>query len=163
MLKSGYIVLNDYDKTRISDRAYGEKVRLSFMTHINKVIDSTILPDKAQIIKSENNVSILFEDRDGNSYQAFICTINHLVNRNKIFMKQHSTVLPFIKGMDKYGTVYISISTQSASSKAQVIIDGFIERFIDELNNPVNSIDGSGFLDTFKFVPAIKKEELVSV
>ena len=109
MLKSGYIVLNDYDKTRISDKELGEKVRLSLMTHINKVIDKTILPEKGQVVRLDNSPSLTinFEDRDGNKYTVFICTVNHLVNRNKIHMKQNSTILPFIKDMDKYVRVIV--------------------------------------------------------
>ena len=148
MLKSGYIVLNDYDRIRISDKEVGEKVRLSLMQHINQVIESSIVPEKATV---KNNVTIYFEDRDRTKYTVFICTVNHLVNRNKIFMKQNSMILPFNKDMDKYGTVYLSVSADTTTTKIQTVINGFIEEFINRLN-------ASSCVDTFKFVPVIKEE-----
>lgn len=159
MMKSGYVVLNDYDKTRISDKEQGEKVRAALMSHICRVIANAIIPEKAQvnIPETNTNITIDFEDRDENKYHVLICTINHLVNRNKILMRQNSIILPFDKSMDKYGTVYLSIGSEEANNhKVEAIIDGFISRFVQELNNTDNYTILS-YSDTFKFVPAIKE------
>lgn len=159
MIKSGYIVLNDYDKTRITDKEQGERVRLSLMNHIKRVISgSIVVSEKTKITFLDTNVQIVFEDRAGNQYTAIICTVNHLVNKNKISMKQNASILPFNKDMDKYGTLYLSISTKESNPRIQAIIDGFIDKFIKTLNDPEYNVEFS-YSDAFIFVPAIKTEE----
>lgn len=159
MTQSGYIVLNDYDKNRISDKEVGEKIRASLMHHIKNIIATTTLPEKIDSTDiTDSKVSFSFKDRDDIVYTVIICTVNHLVNRNKILMKQNDIILPFIKDMDKYGTLYMRISSSGVSIRTMSIVQAFIDRLIKELNDPEKNNEFS-YSDTFIYVPVIKEQE----
>ena len=119
----------------------------------------TILPDKISDTDiTDSRITFSFKDKDEIVYTVIICTINHLVNKNKMLMKQNDIILPFNKDMDKYGTIYIRIGTSKTTNRTMSVIKGFIDRFIKELNDPDNNTEFS-YSDVFSYVPVNKEQE----
>lgn len=169
LIRSGYIVMNNYDIINIEDRKEGIKLRDN---NIDLIFDAlkeyNSNNDNKVIIKQETIDSItMILIKDGVRFSIYINTINAIVGKNQKRKNISLPYYPFQKGMDKYGCLYISVFAQKLVSldpslehkkysNGQEIIESII-KIINQYNLNNNSIN------RFKYVPLIVRKRVTYV
>lgn len=155
LIRAGYIVLNDYDYIRITNKEKGVFVREKLLQDIHKSLSDLSCKyfDKYS--------SVYTTSYNGYQYQVYIDTNNSIVNKNLKRRDESLPFYPFIKTMDKYGTIYLSIfckkeitNNDPDSNTRFEIGDQIIEDLINKLNN-----NESG--DMYKFTRVIVKKKII--
>lgn len=166
LIRAGYLILNEYDKERIEDRDEGIKIRSKLLENVDKAIGEIDLeiPDIITLDKSPRYLDYFF-DTYGYSYTIFIDTNNNIVDKNIQRKADSLPFYPFLKNMDKYGTLYISIFCQkhldntSADDKSKYPVgDIFIRSLIKELNKISEKEDSD---DYYHFSRVIVKKKII--
>lgn len=164
LIKSGYIVYDDYDEisNHINDTAKGTKLRAMIKDIINlslrdKVYDDSFEANKTKISCSGNEISYMFET-EYFSYTVYLNTVNAIVNKNQQRKINNLPFYPFDKKMDKYGTYYVSVfckkktedklDAESANSKYKIAND-FIAKLMDVMNSKVDDSHSFHFVSLF--------------
>lgn len=158
LIRSGYIVIDDYDKKFEMDREKGIELRKNIIEKIkgkcnNDPIDYDVPLD---INHGINETKIEFE-KGGFRYTVYINTINNIVTKNQTRKMNQLPFYPFDKNMDKYGTLYLSMFCQklepvdSPNSRFEIAED-FISKLIKSLSEIDNQVH---------YVPLMIKKRIV--
>jgi hypothetical protein len=107
LIKAGYIVYKDYDVTNITDKDEGIKLRDELLSKLDNVIGN--LYDDVIIDNSGNSEFSFNITSDNHEYTIIIETVNSIVSKNQQRKYNSLSFYPFLKSMDKYRTLYISI------------------------------------------------------
>jgi len=99
----GYLVKDDYDTKRVTDKDLGILIRSNIHADIMSSFDT-----KSIIYSSSSRITLKGES---NCYMYTInfSTTSDIVHRNEQRKENNLPVYPFDKNMDKYGTWYVSI------------------------------------------------------
>ena len=155
LIRAGYIILNDYDITRIEDKEEGVLVREKLLQDIHESLSDLSCKyfDKYS--------SVYTTSYNGYQYQVYIDTNNSIVDKNLKRRDKSLPFYPFIKTMDKYGTIYLSIFCKKEitnngpdSNTRFEIGDQIIEDLIKRLNK-------NEFCDQYKFTRVIVKKKII--
>ena len=169
LIGSGYIILNNYDTEHIVDAEIGVKTRNQFYDYINKCAklfsDPEYEIDQVFTAKNNQNIFIKFHNSEFD-YTCSIDTINNIVTKNQIRIKESLPLFQFVKDMDKYGTMYVSMFCKRREDAPDVnhkkkyyYGNHFIRKFVDSLNDRIDDNNG----DKYKFVKVINKRHLNSL
>ena len=116
----GYLVYHNYDTESISDREEGLELR-------NRLYDEIV--NKYRIYT--NTKEIVKDDLD---FVLCIDKIGSIVTKNQNRKEEGKKVFPYIKSMDKYGTFYVSIFSNSRDEiKTKLCSSSIIHDMIDIL------------------------------
>lgn len=112
LTKAGYIVYKNYDEDNIYDKQIGIKTR----DLIFKNVETSIMNIAENYNDIIGNIQSIGDDEyiiDGESasYKITIVfdTIASVVDKNQLRKDNSLPFYPFSKGMDKFGTIYVSI------------------------------------------------------
>lgn len=139
LIHAGYIVMDDYDVCNQLDKDLGAEIRKHLLdvakSALNVMEDSEVLSDREE---SKGN-TIIFHYA-GFKFTVSIDFINTIVNKNQERKINKLPYYPFTKGMDKYGTLYLSIfckreNPKISANKKYDVSTNFVENLIDEMNN----------------------------
>lgn len=163
MIRSGYIVLNNYDKEMIEDKDKGYRLRTLLMEYIkDRIINvKESFGITEPVIYNDNLTLMLTFEMSGYRYIVSVQTINSIVNKNIQRKLNRLPYYPFIKGFDKYGTMYLTIFCQKLEGEPdpQVnkynITETFIIRLIDKLNKFANPGE------SYRFERIINKKRII--
>ena len=141
LVRSGYIVYKNYDQEMIVDNNEGLKVK-----NMNR--DNLINAFSQAHINAQEIAPFRFKFttlKDEFDYIFYIDSLSAIVNKNQSRKLNNLPFYPFIRNMDKYGCVYISVFAkrrhQSDNNPSMNFIDGMIARIIKLLG------------DDYKFTP----------
>lgn len=116
LIKAGYVIYKNYDKENIFNKEEGINVRSDIMDDLKRSIKylyTNRIIDECEQLK---NTEFVFHTIDGNyQYTIIIDTVNSIVSKNQERKDNSLPFYPFLKSMDKYGTVYISIFAKKIS------------------------------------------------
>lgn len=149
LIKAGYIVYSNYDEINIDpmDKEFGISLRDQIIMEIRKVCIECSPEFEFDTIDYNGLKTVLHLNDINNdySYTIIIDTVNNIVNRNQSRKENSLTYYPFMKNMDKYGTMYLSIFCQknhhienNTPKKKYIIPDRFIVNLISKLNDISN-------------------------
>lgn len=110
LIKAGYVVYKDYDKDNIFDKEEGTETRNKVLNYIRKSINNVLSINDSY--HDNNSEFIVTYNSDNYQYTIVLETVNSIVSKNQIRKDNSLPFYPFLKQMDKYGTVYISIFAQ---------------------------------------------------
>ena len=151
LIRCGYIVLNNYDIEKISpeEKTFGVNVRSKLQNYVYEIV-SKMWSDKeldtpVQVSKSAQEIKMLFV-KDGFEFTVKLDTINSIVNKNQQRKTNSLPFYPFIKDMDKYGTMYLSIFCKKLEKDSEYtqkyrIAEDTICTLIDLLNEYAENND----------------------
>ena len=144
MISSGYIIMDDYDSRMELEKEKGVEIRKHIMDVTESALDSMKdidLLSQAIVDETKNNKTICFS-HGGFTFTVSIDIVNNIVNKNQQRKINKLAYYPFKKGMDKYGTLYLSIFAKrqdkniSANKKYDIA-----SKFVEELISKMNDID----------------------
>lgn len=137
LIRAGYIVMDQYDQERILNYHDGNKIREELLERICSYLDTIYVYDIDNSLRSE----IYKYNTNGYEYTICIDTSESLVDKNLKRKENGLPFYPFIKSMDKYGTVYLSIfckklesNTKPDTDKKYSIGDVIIDDMIKDMN-----------------------------
>lgn len=184
LIRSGYIVMNDFDSKQIMHKQVGLEIRSEFINVVKSAIDKLfpgsleINPDTVNITEQENQqIKITFE-KDIFDFTVVIDTINNIVAKNQQRKINGLAFYPFEKCMDKYGTLFITIFAKVKDSyeiyndnedvlkNKYQISESILTILIDELNNMNVDIIGkineteTGISSKFRYQRIIVKKRI---
>lgn len=121
LIRTGYIVQDYYDSEYVMDKDKGIEIRNKLLNSIYLALRSYYKEDTAlkDIKKTSNSISFNFNTNSFH-YTVYIDTVNTLVNKNQQRKMDELPFYPFIKNMDKYGTMYVSIFCQKTQETDNV-------------------------------------------
>lgn len=153
LIKSGYIVFNQYDTFNIDpeDKEFGIDLRNAIIRTLRQVLIQLNVkynfvdgyPPEAFTLEYSGNKTIfkVGTNNDDYSYIFVFDTINNMVNKNQSRKENNLTFYPFKKSMDRYGTIYLSVFcqknrkiTDNSPRKKYILPDQIIKEIIKELN-----------------------------
>lgn len=141
LTRAGYLVMNNYDKIKTKDKDEGINIRTNFINLVNKSLDKFTEQYNFEVNKYQTPTLITFEYEDkGIKNTILINTVNNIVNKNQQRKINQLSFYPFVKDMDKYGTLYLSIFQKQIDED---VADGtnlevsmsFISTLISNINN----------------------------
>lgn len=144
LIRAGYLVLNEYSTENIFDKERGLEVRKELFSYVDKIIFENYAYREGYELTTKDNQEIrLVCEKDGYRFTVSIDTINNIVTKNQKRKLNMLPFYPFNKGMDKYGTLYISIFAKKLDPEAEEknkykMAEDFMVTFINLLNK--NSI-----------------------
>lgn len=163
LIRSGYIILNDHDKKHM-DVEDGIKTRMEFFDFIKECVSTKWKNPKYSIYdietsKNNQNLSMKFSN-NGFEYTCSIDTINNIVTKNQKRTKSDLPLYQFIREMDKYGTMYITIFCKRIEGGEDDHKEKYIygHNFIIELIKVLNK--NSKPNDRYHFTKVINKRRL---
>lgn len=114
MIRSGYIILNQYDIEHIEDKKEGIELRDQLLKKVSDAVYDAYYTqrDDGAIFTKENtnyNEFVLTFRKGAFEYRIVIDTVNSIVTKNQQRKANSLPFYPFNKDMDKYGTLYLSI------------------------------------------------------
>lgn len=142
LIRCGYVVLDDYNNKLELDKDAGIKIRNDLMNKI-KNVSSKFKTDSYDSVTIDSNlmneVKVQFYKK-GYKFTVYFSTINNIVTKNQQRKLNELPFFPFDKGMDKYGTIYVSIFCKKIDDiefnhDRYHIADDFIMKFIKELSD----------------------------
>lgn len=157
LIRAGYIVLNDYDYIRIENKDRGYLIREKLSKDIHEMLNKNLsCKYYDEFLKATYQTN-----QNGYQYQVYIDTNNSIVDKNLKRRDESLPFYPFIKSMDKYGTMYLSIfckkeitNTEPDNNHRFAVGDQIIEDLIKNLNE-----NDSG--DQYKFTRVIVKKKII--
>lgn len=161
LIRSGYIVLNDYDIKQENNKNNGLELRNSLMQKIKVAvykIDTSNYDRYITKLPNVNEVKIIFE-KSGYKFTVYFNTVNNIVNKNQQRKLNRLPFYPFSKDMDKYGTIYVSIFCQKIEIGESNIKYEIAENFIGDFIKILSEKDKE---DQFHYVPLIVKKRIVN-
>lgn len=116
LIKAGYIVYKNYDTENIYDKDEGVAIRSSILSTIEdklKILYQNgvlrYMDSFSEKTDSEIMHSVVI---DNYRYTIILDTVNNIVSKNQNRKDNNLPFYPFLKQMDKYGTIYLSIFAQ---------------------------------------------------
>lgn len=160
LIRAGYIVMDDYDVENIEDKDFGAKLRQIFLTKTKNICNKLYGSFDIKEIKVTNfkGIKVVF-NKDGYQYTIYFDTINSIVNKNQQRKIDNLPFYPFLKGMDKYGTLYVSVFCKKISSDEEIYtLDKYNngEKFITEFIRFINFEEENNY----KFKKIIVKKKI---
>lgn len=165
LIRTGYIVYHDYDEKMITDKQFGTKLR-------SKILNEAFEAAKAMYYDEDENYPIEKLDVEktnfsstqvtfvfGNyKYIATIESLNSIVTKNKQRKFDKLPFYPYVKDMDKFGTVYLSIFCEKIEDKEDTPEKyRNAEKFIEKLLENLNKLHEKGTTYKFKHVEVKRK------
>lgn len=142
MIRSGYVVINGYDKEKLEDREKGTQLHNDLIEDISYSILCQM--DKFEKVYKDTNSDYIDHIIEDDGYLFRIRMYNN-IDIVKMNQERKINSLPFYsfdKNMDNYGTVYIAIYCKkigSTSIKNTTVADNILTSIIDKLNNYRNN------------------------
>lgn len=161
LVRAGYIILNDYNTRFIDEKDNGLVIRDKLRSFVTEIIEK-MWDDKEclnyEVSKNMQELVITFS-RGSYDFTVNIDTVNNIVTKNQIRKENNLPFYPFLKNMDKYGTLYLSIFAKK-NDDSDEITEKYesAERFILNLCNLLNTYAEQG--DEYKFERIIIKKRL---
>ena len=141
LIRSGYIIYKNYDEEMIEDAEEGIKIKNLNRDNLIEALSKAHINGQ-EISPFRWKFSTL---KDEFEYIFYIDSLSAIVNKNQTRKLNNLPFYPFIRNMDKYGCVYISVFAkrkhQSDNEPSMNFIDGIIARIIKLLG------------DDYKFTP----------
>ena len=147
LIRTGYIILNDYDKIQITDKNEGVQIRKNLLEYIYEIMNKMISISDFSSYRVEyvafKSVKIVF-DKNNFRYNIIIDTISSIVTKNQQRMANNIDIYPYIKDIDKFGSVYLSIFavrindndiTEDEDKEKYKVSENMISRIINALND----------------------------
>lgn len=173
MIRCGYIVLDDYDIKKITDKNEGIKIRNELTSKIKEI---SSLYDFWRIEFNSDSFDVSYPgmsqtkiqfQKEGYEFSVYFNTINNIVSKNQQRRMNGLPFFPFNKNMDKYGTIYISIFCRKISDidfnfRRYNIADDFIRKFIKKLTDEYSYSIIEDDNHQFHYVPLIIKKKIGS-
>ena len=171
LIRSGYIVLDDYDERQIDNTQFGKFTRKFIMDSIKRAVGEVLDKGAAFSGALDNDdrpecVIARFQDGISNiqmyDYTAKFFTIDKIVRLNESRKINNLPYYSFLRNMDRYGCIYFmcfaklkyeyteemaSIMTKNSPTSVSSL---FVSKLIEEMN--YNSGD-----NTYHFVPLSNK------
>lgn len=159
LIRAGYIVMDDYDVENIEDKDFGAKLRHIFLTKVKNICNKlTDLFDIEEVkLTNFKGIKIVYT-QDGFRYTVYFDTINSIVNKNQQRKIDNLPFYPFLKGMDKYGTLYVSVFCKKISDEEDAhTLNKYIngEKFVTEFIRYINFEEENNY--KFKKIVVKKK------
>lgn len=166
LIRAGYIVKNKFDISTnfINERSIGIEYRNILFNYIKSEMREFMKEREFSYdinYKENQSIEVIFLDSDSdNKFTIIIETINSVVNKNQQRKLNELPFYPFLKSMDKYCTMYMSIFAKKISSitnsdKAKYeSAEKFIIDFINRLNK--NATDN----DQYRFERTIIRKRI---
>lgn len=141
LIRAGYIVMNNYDQKQIEEKEFGISIRNKFQQYILEIIEKMWDTKEYDNFKVENNfkdIKVSLE-KDNFRFTMYIDTVNSIVNKNQQRKVNRLPFYPFIKDMDKYGTMYLSIFCEKLEATEEInkkyeIAENMVIKLIELLN-----------------------------
>lgn len=146
LIRAGYIILNDYDVENIENKESGYQTRIWLMETVKDVIKNLLVKNNIQykITCMNQYVKFVFET-SGYQFTISVDTVNSIVNKNMQRKVNNLPFYPFIKTMDKFGTLYFSIFCKRIDDNVPDDFNRYnqaekiIIQLLEELNNQDNN------------------------
>ena len=146
LIRAGYIILNNYDVENIENKESGYQTRIQFMETVKDTVKKLLTENNIQykITCMNQYIKFVFEI-SGYQFTISVDSVNSIVNKNMQRKVNNLPFYPFIKTMDKFGTLYLSIFCKRINDN---IPDDFnrynqaekiIIQLLEELNNQDNN------------------------
>lgn len=133
LIRSGYIVYKNYDQEMIEDNATGLQIKNDIRSDLVKAFVECNL-NAQEILPFRFKFTIV---RNEFEYIFYIDPQSAIVNKNQIRKINNLPFYPFIRNMDKYGCVYISVFAkrkyQSENESSKNFVDAKIAKLIKSL------------------------------
>ena len=166
MLQSGYLVLGDYDKNSL-DKVTGTKVLASIYQDVAQCIETFIEMYMHPYMKVvDHNKSGLTIETMYYSYSVYIDTIGDIINDNQKRKLNDLPYYPYLKNMDKYGTLYIRVFGKllpSVRSESSLVEKGIqkhsdVKYLLKNIISCINSLDSK---NVYHFEPVPLKKMII--
>lgn len=151
MIRAGYLVYQDYDE-RFSDKKEGKDLRRSIRAALVSLLGLgnpyiVYQFEITDMVPIENDGFEVYIESDICFYTVVFDTVTGVVAKNQKRKEKGLSFFPFLKNMDKNGTLYVSIFMQNKTVKElkEDIPKINPDQFIDAL------IEGLG--EDYKYVP----------
>lgn len=134
LIKAGYLVLDNYDEVQEKDRNKGLDIRSKIISRIR-----TSIKEVYKTAGNETEIE-LYDPEENFKYRINFDTVNNIVNKNQQRKANSLAFYPFLKDMDKYGTIYVSIFAEKLkklnsheANQKFVFADNYIKDFTKSL------------------------------
>ena len=167
LIRAGYFILNDGDKYIIEDRNIGFMYREAiFKTIFNAIVHRMAkynFEEGFECTRTINKVTMIFK-KEGYKFTIEFNTINSIVNRNQKRKKLNLGYYPYIKNMDKFSTIYLSMFCTNINSNSYGEKYDIADQFIEKLKEEIDNERQSNILknDTIKYKPMIINRKVIN-
>lgn len=160
LIRAGYLILNNFDKEQVLDKNKGVEVRKKMVDYVKKVINDSFCEKQSNVSLEVFNGNEMVVKYRINGFLYIICidTINGIVNKNQQRKFYELPFYPFLKEMDKYGTMYISVFCKKEEDFEEMDFDRYDagEKFLISIINSLNQDTE----DSYKFTRVIVKRRI---
>lgn len=135
MIRSGYMVLDNYDNEKIIDKDIGGNIHDGLISEISDGILST--KRNYNVLYKANNNDFIIET-DGYKFTIRLYNNIDIVKQNQERKINSLPFYPFDKNMDNYGTIYIAIYCKKIGNteiKNTIIADNILKSIVDNIRD----------------------------
>lgn len=155
LVSAGYVVLNDYDKN-LADKNEGVEIQNEILKGINSAIS-----ELNHNTSYQQNTKYSEWQMSNNFYDFTIraISVDYIVRMNEKRKINDLPYYPYIKGMDKYGTIYLccfaKMKPQYTAEMVSILSKETKKSFVDNIfSDIIKSMNKNGDIDTiYHFEP----------